>query len=228
VNLARSQREWTHPGSGDIVTQTRPADIASIADELRAIAGNGLYYGRDPYDLVRYRRLRELAASLLSLVDERSTMELERIFHEDVQTHTPIVAVDGAVFDDDGRLLLAQRADSGDWCLPGGAADVGESPSAGAEREVREETGLEVKAKRVIGVFDNQSFALPSIARHAYYLVFECDVLGGTLTPSIETTDFVWATEEQAMALPLFRTHLKKVPLAFAAHRDPSGPTPFH
>ena len=214
------------------MTQTERAgadsQIASIADELRAIAGNGLHYGRDPYDLERYRRLRELAASLLHLVDERSIVELERIFHEDVETHTPIVAVDGAVFDSDGRLLLAQRADSGLWCMPGGASDVGESPSAGAVREVREETGLEVRANRVIGVFDNRSFDLPSIARHAYYVVFECEVLGGTLTPSIETTDFVWVTEEEALGVPLFRSHKKKVPAAFAAHRDPHAPTPFH
>jgi 8-oxo-dGTP pyrophosphatase MutT (NUDIX family) len=202
--------------------------IAQIGDELRAMAANGLYFSTDPYDLERYRRLRELAASLLGLVDSRSTMELQRIFHEDVEVHTPTLAVDGAVFDPDSRLLLAQRADSGLWCMPGGAADVGESPSAGAVREVREETGLDVRATRVIGVFDNRTFGLPSIARHAYYLVFECEVLGGSLTPSIETTAFRWASEDEAMALPLFRTHLKKIPAAFQSHRRPDAPAAFH
>jgi ADP-ribose pyrophosphatase YjhB (NUDIX family) len=202
--------------------------IAGIADELRAMAGNGLHFSRDVYDLERYRRLRELTATLLSLVDRRSTVELERIMHEDLEVHTPIVAVDAAIFDADGRLLLAQRVDSGQWCMPGGAADVGESPSVGAVREAREETGLEVRATRVIGVFDNRSFGLPSVARHAYYLVFECEVVGGTLTPSVETTDFVWVTEDQAMKLDLFRTHTKKVPAAFHAHHHPDEPTAFH
>jgi 8-oxo-dGTP pyrophosphatase MutT (NUDIX family) len=202
--------------------------IAGISDELRAIAANGLHFSQDPYDLERYRRLRDLAATLLGLIDSRSTVELTRIFHEDVEVHTPAVLVDGAVFDAEGRLLLAQRADSGLWCIPGGASDVGESPSAGAVREVKEETGLEVRANRVIGVFDNRSFGLPSVARHAYYLVFECEVLGGELTPSIETTDFRWVTEEEAMALPLFRTHLKKVPAAFLARRHPDAPIAFH
>jgi ADP-ribose pyrophosphatase YjhB (NUDIX family) len=211
------------------VTMTEPSSrVASISDELRAMAANGLHYAHDHYDLERYRRLRELAASLLSLVDTRSTVDLERIFHEDVDAHTPIVAVDGAVFDADGRLLLTQRADTGTWCIPGGAADVGESPSAVAVRELREETGLVVRAVRVMAVFDNLSFGLPSVARHAYYLLFECELLGGTLTPSIETTDFVWATEEQAASLPLHRSHVKKVPAAFQAHRDPSSPTLFH
>ncbi len=199
-----------------------------MADELRAIAANGLHYAKDPYDLERYRHLRELATSLLGLVDERSIVELKRILHEDVEAHTPMVAVDGAVFDDDGRLLLAKRADTGLWCMPGGASDVGESPSAGAVREVREETGLDVRATRVIGVFDNRSFGRRSVARHAYYLVFECEVLGGTLTTSIETTDFAWVTEEEAATMPLFRSHIEKVPLAFAAHRNPDAPTLFH
>jgi ADP-ribose pyrophosphatase YjhB (NUDIX family) len=210
------------------VTQTLSSQLATISDELRAMAANGLHFSVDPYDRERYQRLRELAASLLGLVDGRSTVELVRIFHEDVEVHTPVVAVDGAVFDDQGRILLAQRADSGQWCMPGGAADVGESPSAGAVREVREETGLEVRATRVIGVFDNRTFGLPSLARQAYYLVFECEVLGGQLTPSIETTDFRWATEEEAMALPLFRTHVRKVPAAFESHRHPDAPTAFH
>ena len=215
------------------MTRTQQADvesrIAGISDELRAIAANGLHFSHDPYDLERYRRLRELAASLLGLVDLRSTVELTRIFQGDLDVHTPVVAVDGAVFDGEGHLLLAQRADSGEWCMPGGAADVGESPSAGAVREVKEETGLDVRATRVIGVFDNQAFGIPSpLGRQAYYLVFECEVLGGMLRPSIETTDFLWATEDEAMALPLFKTHVKKIPAAFRAHREPNGATAFH
>jgi len=201
--------------------------IARIADELRAHAANGLRFSADPYDIDRFHRTRDLAAQLLALVDGRSSVEIGRIFQEDLMG-TPSVAVDAAIFDTDGRLLLAQRADTGDWCMPGGAADVGESPSAGAVRETREETGLIVRATRVIGVFDNRTWGLPSVARHAYYLVFECEVLGGELTPSIETTDFRWVTEEEAVALPLFRAHVRKVPEAFRLHRMPGAPPAFH
>ncbi len=201
--------------------------IGQIADELRAHAANGLRFSADPYDIDRFHRTRELAAELLSLVDGRSTVEISRIFQEDL-IGTPAVAVDAAIFDAKGRILLAQRADSGEWCMPGGASDVGESPSAGAVREALEETGLEVRATRVIGVFDNRTWHVRSVARHAYYLVFECEVLGGELTPSIETTDFRWVTEEEATALPLFRSHVWKVPEAFRLHRMPSAPPAFH
>jgi 8-oxo-dGTP pyrophosphatase MutT (NUDIX family) len=202
--------------------------IGRLADELRIHAANGLFYGRDPYDRERYQRVREVAAELTAMIDTRSTVELERLFRDDIYGRTPAVAVDGAVFDADGRLLLVERADSREWCMPGGAADVGESPSAGAVREVREETGLSVRATRLLGVYDNLTWSMPSVVAYVYYLVFECEVVGGQLTPSHETTDFRWVTEEQATAMTLYRSHVHKVPAAFRLHRSPDAPTEFH
>jgi 8-oxo-dGTP pyrophosphatase MutT (NUDIX family) len=201
--------------------------IGQIADELRSLARNGLHYGTNPYDIERYQRIQRLSAELMASVDGRSSVDIGRIFQDDLGVRTPIVAVDGAVFDTDDRLLLAQRVDSGQWCMPGGAADVGEAPSAGAEREVLEETGLRVRATRIVGVFDNRTWGYLG-AVHAYYLVFECAVLGGELTPSIETTDFRWVTEPEATALPLYRSHVYKVPEAFRLRRLPDAPTSFH
>src|SRR5688572_6988267 len=57
------------------------------------------------------------------------------------------------VRDDEGRVLLHRRADDGYWSLPGGAIDPGETPAAAVAREVHEETGLIVRAERVLGVF---------------------------------------------------------------------------
>jgi ADP-ribose pyrophosphatase YjhB (NUDIX family) len=210
-------------------TTTSTADrIGLIADELRAHAANGLFYARDPYDQERYRRIQAIAAELASMIDIRSTVDLQRIFREDVYGRTPAVAVDGAVFDEADRLLLVERAGSREWCMPGGAADVGEAPSAGAVREVLEETGLVVRATRLLGVYHNLAWGMPSVVSHAYYLVFECQRLGGELTPSHETTDFRWVTEEEAVALPLYRSHVRKVPEAFRLHRRPDAPTAFH
>jgi ADP-ribose pyrophosphatase YjhB (NUDIX family) len=155
-------------------------------------------------------------------------VELERLFREDVTGRTPAVGVDGAVFDSDGRLLLVERAKEREWCMPGGASDFGEAPSAGVEREVREETGLRVRATRLLGVWDNRSWNMPSVVSHIYYLVFECDLLGGELTPSLETTDFRWVTEEEAAMLTLYRSHVRKVPAAFRLHGAPGQPTEFH
>lgn len=202
--------------------------LARIADELRAFAATGLHFTKDPYDRERYERIREHAAELLSMVDTRPLDVLRQTFHADVGVRTPIVCVEGAIFDDAGRVLVVQRADSGEWCLPGGVAEVGEAPSVGAEREVWEETGLRVRARRVLAVYDNLSWRLPWIATHAYYLVFECEQLGGTLTPSIETTAFRWIGPDELDAIPLYRTHRYKVPEVLKLHRTPDAPTVFH
>jgi 8-oxo-dGTP pyrophosphatase MutT (NUDIX family) len=209
-----------------------PSDVASriarIADELRAFAATGLHFTKDPYDRERYERIREHAAELLSIVDTRPLAELRQLFHADVGVRTPIVCVEGAVFDDAGRVLVVQRADSGEWCLPGGVAEVGETPSFGAEREVWEETGLRVQARRVLAVYDNLFWGLPSIATHAHYLIFECEYRSGTLTPSIETTAFRWVGPEDLDSVTLYRTHRFKVPEVLRLHRAPEAPTVFH
>jgi ADP-ribose pyrophosphatase YjhB (NUDIX family) len=221
---------YTNGGYALVVAQTVDVGtrIGLIADELRALAGNGLFFTKDPYDTERFERIQVLAAALYAIVDTRPEDEIARILHEDLSMQTPIAAVDGAVFDDQGRLLLARRTDSGTWCIPGGGADVGESPSAAAEREVEEETGLRVRATRLLGVYDNRTWVLPSVARHAYYLVFECEVLGGELTPSNETSEFRWVTPDEAACIDLFRSHVYKVPEVFRLHAAPDAPAAFH
>jgi ADP-ribose pyrophosphatase YjhB (NUDIX family) len=202
--------------------------IAELADELRALAGNGIHYHHNDYDLARYERVRVIAAELLAQVDTRELAEIERAFQGDLGARTPLVAADAAVVDAEGRLLVVQRADSGLWCMPGGACDVGERPSRAAEREAWEESGYTVRATRVIGVYDNRAWKVePEAATHIYHLVFACELTGGEATPSIETSDVRWVTEAEAGQLPLYRSHARKIPAAFRHHADPKSPTDF-
>jgi ADP-ribose pyrophosphatase YjhB (NUDIX family) len=202
--------------------------LAQLADELRAVASNGLHYASNDHDSERYDRVLAVAAELTSLVDCREAVEIERIYRGRIELRTPLAAADAAIFDGAGRMLLVQRADSGDWCMPGGAAEVGESPSSAAVREAYEETGLVVRAIRVLGVYDNRTAGHGRGARHIYHLVFECEVTRGELrTVTNETTDARWVTEADAAALPLFRSHAMKVPTAFRLHAD-GGQADFH
>src|SRR5262249_55772158 len=159
-------------------------------------------------DLGRYQRVQAIAAELLALADTREASEIERTFRGDLGVRTPMVAADAATFDPDGRLLLVQRADSGLWCMPGGAADVGEPPSRAAEREAHEESGFTVRARRVLGIYANRAGrGRPETAVHIYHLVFECELVDGDRRLSVETSDVRWVTEADAATLPLYRTH---------------------
>jgi mutator protein MutT len=92
--------------------------------------------------------------------------------------------VDAIVRNDTGEILVMRRADGGTWDLPGGAVEPGETPAEALLREVREETGLEVRIRCVAGVFGGRTFrhTYPDGQRvEAFSVTFECEIVGGTL-----------------------------------------------
>ena len=115
----------------------------------------------------------------------------------------------------DGRLLLQQRADGGQWGLPGGSVDIGETVAQAILREVREETGLEVQRGRLIGVYSDPAFQVLQYPDgqvwHYVNLCFECAVLEGTLATSDETLalDFFSPSELPPTLLPLHKVRIK-------------------
>ena len=95
-----------------------------------------------------------------------------------------VAGVDAIVRNADGDVLITRRADDGTWDLPGGSVEPGESPAESIRREVREETGLDVRVAAVAGVFGGKAF------RHrypdgqeieAFSVTFECEIVGGEL-----------------------------------------------
>ena len=100
-------------------------------------------------------------------------------------------AVSAVIFDRRGRLLLQQRSDGGQWGLPGGSVEIGESVQGAIVREVREETGLSVAVRRLIGVYSEPALQLirypDGNVWHYVSVSFECAVRGGSLQTCDET-----------------------------------------
>jgi ADP-ribose pyrophosphatase YjhB (NUDIX family) len=153
-------------------------------------------------------------------------VELARDFHAQRGYATPKVDVRAAVFEGDRLLLVQERADGG-WTLPGGWADVGDRPGAAAEREVLEEAGLEVAARRVIGIYDANR-AEPLEMFHAFKVVFLCERLAGEPAPGEETSAAAFFTRDRIPA-PFSgqRTLARHVRDAFAVLDDPGLPVVF-
>lgn len=195
------------------------AQIGAWADELRAMAAIGLLYGRDSYDLERYRRLQEIADAMLSAVTAQPAATLRERLSADIGYVTVKVGVAAAVFDRRGRQLLVQRQDNGLWAQPGGWADVGDSPAAVAAREVREETGLAVRVERLVGLYDSRrrQFRHP---HHIYHVVFQCSVMGGMPAVTPEIRALAWFAPDAALP-PLSPGHQPAIADAFRARRDP-------
>ena len=119
-----------------------------------------------------------------------------------------------AIFDEQGRILLTRRADNGRWCLPGGRMESGESVAEACEREVFEETGLNVRVKRLVGVYSypDQLVVYPDGNKaHIVALHFEAEIIGGELGLSNETTDFGYFTLGELEGLEFLGRHKERI-----------------
>jgi ADP-ribose pyrophosphatase YjhB (NUDIX family) len=190
------------------------------AREIQALAQTGEAYAVNDWQRERYRRLTEIAAEIISEHANRPVEPIIESFELQPGYATPKVDVRGAVFRDERLLLVREKRDGG-WTMPGGWADVGDTPALGTAREVWEESGFRVEARRLVGVYDaNRS--QPLELYHAIKLVFLCDIVGGEARTSNETSEVAFFGEDEIPA-PLSgeRTRPRHIEHAFAALRDP-------
>jgi ADP-ribose pyrophosphatase YjhB (NUDIX family) len=119
-----------------------------------------------------------------------------------------------AILDEERRILLTKRTDNGQWCLPGGGMDSGESVGETCEREVWEETGLKVRVKRLVGVYSHpdQLTVYPDGEKaHIVALHFEAELLSGELGLSSETTEVGYFTIEEIETMDMLGRHKVRI-----------------
>jgi ADP-ribose pyrophosphatase YjhB (NUDIX family) len=191
------------------------------AREIQALSQTGMHYAENDYHRERNQRLSEIAAEIVSEYSDRNYPELVNLFQVQSGYATPRIDVRGAVFKDGDLLLVRERMDGG-WTMPGGWADVGDVPSESVEREVWEESGYKVSAKKLIGVYDANR-TNPMDIFHAYKIVFFCEILAGDPRPSHETSDVAFFDIDQIpMSLSGERTKPRHIKDAFAVYADPT------
>jgi ADP-ribose pyrophosphatase YjhB (NUDIX family) len=147
------------------------------------------------------------------------------IFGERIAKEAQIrVGCSAVIFDDTKqKVLLTRRADNGQWCLPSGGMEPGESAVEACTREVLEETGLRVQVTRLIGVYTNPNRIIEYADGNRFHLValnFKAHVLGGELTASNETTEFGYFSLLEIDELDMLATHIERIQDAFQDQRD--------
>ncbi len=186
------------------MTEVSERTLRRWAEALAGIAKTGLGFTESQYEKERYEEVLRIAGDIRVATDEAADapLDAEGLVAEwlgEVDKGiagyvTPKVAVGAAVSNDDGELLLIQRADSGVWLYPTGWCDVGYSAAEVVTKEVLEETGIEVEPLRLIGVLDGLRLGMSRIP--LFSLLFHCRAVGGELVAHpLECTDLGWFTE---------------------------------
>ena len=187
------------------------------AVELQALAQAGLHYGKDPFDIERFQRIRDIAAEMLARGTDLPLETVTDLFCCESGYQTPKLDTRAAVFQD-GRILLVREND-GRWSLPGGWVDVNVSVGENTAKEVREEAGLEVIPRRVIAVQDREKHNRPVYAWKICKIFVLCALAGGEFRPNSETTASGYFSLEDLPPLAEEKTTAEQVRMCFEAYR---------
>ena len=162
--------------------------LFKVISEIQAIAQNGLAYTVNEFDKLRFLRLRELAAELMKNYSQNSYSEITEAFSLEKGYATPKIDVRSFILRNNKLLLVKERSD-GLWTLPGGWADINESPSEAIIRETKEETGFDVSAIKILALFDKLKHEHPHQWPHTYKCFFHCEITAGKETENLEISE---------------------------------------
>ena len=196
------------------------------ANELQSIGQSGLTYSENPFDLQRFRRVLEISAEILSHQSFESFEKIRDLLSQEEHYLTPKLDVRTAIIQDN-KILLVQEVSDGKWTMPGGYADVNESPAESAKKEVFEETGYVVDIIKLYAFVDKQKRNYPPQIPHTHKCFFIGKIMGGEPRTSIETTAVQFFDKDNLPELSQHRVMAPEIELAFTHYHQLDLPTSF-
>ncbi len=196
--------------------------LALWADRLRDISSVGLMFADNIYHRQRYEALQDIALEMFALATGEIPEQLEPLRATVIRQPSAISTADAAIIDETGRILLIRRADNGQWAMPGGLLEVGETAAEGAVREAFEESGVRCEPVALASIHDSRLCGTVS-AHHLYHFLFLCRPLDDGLpvasaSHANETLGMAWFTEAD-LPSPLHAGHAKRIPEAYRVWR---------
>lgn len=175
-----------------------------FARRIQAIAQTGLHYDPPAFDRERYEKLRDISAEMFAAGSGADLERVQDLLEQQGGHATPKVDVRGVVFREERVLLVREYLDGGRWTLPGGWAEINESPGDATAREVLEESGWRVRTTRLLALYDRRRHAHPANVFHIYKVFFQCETLdaapvtgGGSGASWEETGDATFFAEDE-------------------------------
>lgn len=196
------------------------------AKRIQAISQNGLTYSKDVFDIERFTALRQMSVEMMAALTQTAPEKIAKSFASGTGYATPKIDMRGVVFKNDQLLFVKERTD-GFWSLPGGWADVGQSPSEVVVKEIREEAGYVVTPVKLLAVFDQQKHAHPPSIYHAYKLFILCEITELATRDTTETSDVQFFSVETLPPLSTRRVTRSQIEQMFSFLQNPEQATLF-
>ncbi|WP_110654658.1 NUDIX hydrolase [Salinicola halimionae] len=194
------------------------------AKRLSALADTGLHYCHDKFDRERYEEVAEIATSMMAALGDIPIGRVNLALGEGEGHVTPKIDVRAAIIDD-GKILLVKEKMDGRWTMPGGYAEIGLSAAENTVKEVWEEAGVTVEAKRLYAIRHKAKHAYPPDVLDFYKLFFLCERLDSApLDPGHEVHDAAYFSPAELPPLSEPRVIARDIVEAFAYLADPHRP----
>jgi len=191
-------------------------------DKIKAISQIGRSYSKDGFDLERYKQLSDLADAMYSKISAAPIEKVKGFFIPDKGYATAKVDLRAGIFRENQILLVKEKRDD-QWAMPGGWADVGETPTQGIEREVFEETGYQVQVLRLISIRDQSLHGyIPRYPVHVYKLFFLCEIMGGSPIENNEISEISFFPLDPLPELSTGTTLQEDILLSCEYYQNPS------
>jgi ADP-ribose pyrophosphatase YjhB (NUDIX family) len=202
------------------------SSVLDLARRLLALSQTGLHFTAEEFDRERYREIGDIAARLLEVQGAVGAAAVRQAWFVEDGYATPKLDVRGAIFRDDRVLLVRERMD-GKWTLPGGWADVNDTPSSAVLKEIEQESGFTARITKLAAVYDRNKRNYPVYLFHSWKVFFVCEITGGAARTSYETTAVEFFAPDQLPELSTGRATAEQVQRMYQHHLHPEWPTEF-
>lgn len=184
------------------------------AKELQSLAQAGLTYSKDVFDIERFEAIRNISVEIVAQHTNIQNTVIKDLFANESGYATPKVDIRAVVFQNNKILMVKENTD-GDWALPGGWGDIGLSPSEVVVKEVKEESGFDVKAVKLIAILDKKCHPHPPSPYHVYKIFILCEIIGGEPQKGIETSEVDFFDKKHLPNLSVARNTESQIMMAF-------------
>ena len=203
----------------------QPAVLLEYSKRLRSMAHLGLTYSVNEYDIERYKELEKIGLEIMAQLTEEPVETFSLYFNDKKEYITPKVDVRAVIFNEQNQILLVREKSDSKWSLPGGWADIGQSPREVAVNEVLEETGFQSEAIRLLAVLDKRFHPHPPQPDYVYKFFILCKIIGGEHTAVFDILDIGFFDQNNLPQLSLERVLPSQIDLMFEYLSDPKKET---